>query len=129
MRTMESMGFRAVLLSVFRRIARIYFREIEVAGQVPSTATGGRLFAANHVNGLVDPILVLTQAPCVISPVAKSTLWKIPGLRFLLDSVSAVPIIRRRDVPGKSEADNDAVFARVANHLTHHGNILIFPEG
>ncbi len=120
---------RSSLLLLFRRIARIYFREIEVVGDVPRSDVGGRLFAANHVNGLVDPILVLTQAPCVISPVAKSTLWKIPGLTFLLDAVSAVPIIRRRDVPGKSESDNEAVFARVATHLVGGGNILIFPEG
>jgi 1-acyl-sn-glycerol-3-phosphate acyltransferase len=123
------MGVRTALLLLFRRIARIYFREIEVAGEVPSHDVGGRLFGANHVNGLVDPILVLTQAPCVISPVAKSTLWNIPVLRYLLDAVSAVPIVRRRDVPGKSEADNEAVFSRVAKHLTSGGNILIFPEG
>jgi glycerol-3-phosphate O-acyltransferase / dihydroxyacetone phosphate acyltransferase len=120
---------RAFLLFLFRRIARIYFRSIEVAGQIPGETTGGRLFAANHVNGLVDPILVLTQAPCIISPVAKSTLWKIPGLSFLLDAVAAVPIVRRRDVPDKSESDNEAVFSKVASHLGAGGNILIFPEG
>lgn len=120
---------RSALRFVFRRIAAIYFREIEVAGDVPARATGGRLFAANHVNGLVDPVLVLTQAPCDISPVAKSTLWKIPGLAWLLDAVSAVPIIRRRDAPDKSEAANEEVFARVATHLGRGGNILIFPEG
>src|SRR5258706_8625712 len=108
------MGVRSALLLLFRRIARIYFREIEVAGHVPAGDTGGRLFAANHVNGLVDPILVLTQAPCSISPVAKSTLWKIPGLTWLLDAAEAVPIVRRRDVPGKTESDNEAVFVRVA---------------
>ncbi len=123
------MGFRSVLLLVFRRIARIYFREIEVAGDLPHPDTNSRLFAANHVNGLVDPILVLTQAPCPISPVAKSTLWKIPGLKWLLEAANAVPIVRRRDVPGKSESDNEAVFARIATHLVTGGNILIFPEG
>jgi 1-acyl-sn-glycerol-3-phosphate acyltransferase len=126
---MGAMSVRAALLLVFRRIARIYFREIEVAGDVPRPDTGGRLFAGNHVNGLVDPILVLTQAPCPISPVAKSTLWKIPGLKWLLEAADAVPIIRRRDVPGKSESDNEAVFVRVAAHLVNGGNILIFPEG
>jgi glycerol-3-phosphate O-acyltransferase / dihydroxyacetone phosphate acyltransferase len=123
------MAVRSAILFLFRRIARIYFREIEVAGDLPTADTGGRLFAANHVNGLVDPILVLTQAPCRISPVAKSTLWKIPGLTWLLDAAEAVPIVRRRDVPGKSAGDNEAVFVRVADHLVRGGNILIFPEG
>src|SRR5262245_58608434 len=106
------MGVRSGLLFLFRRIARIYFREIDVAGDVPKPDTSGRLFAANHVNALVDPILVLTQAPCAISPIAKSTLWKIPGLKWLLETAEAVPIVRRRDVPGKSESDNDAVLDR-----------------
>lgn len=123
------MGIRGAFVALFRRIVRIYFREVEVVGDVPAASTAGRLFAANHVNGLVDPILVLTQTPCVVSPVAKSTLWSIPGLRFLLDVAEAVPIVRRRDAPGKSESDNDAVFERVAKHLGTGGNILIFPEG
>src|SRR5262249_5777876 len=59
----------------------------------------------------------------------KSTLWKIPGLGWLLDAMLAVPIVRRKDDPNKSQAANDAVFARVAKHLGGGGNILIFPEG
>jgi glycerol-3-phosphate O-acyltransferase / dihydroxyacetone phosphate acyltransferase len=127
-----SRGFgsvRAALRFLFRRVVRIYFRDVEIAGDVPRPDTGGRIFAANHVNALVDPILVLTQAPCPISPVAKSTLWKIPGLEWLLDAAGAVPIVRRRDDPTKTAKDNDAIFERVGAHLAARGNILIFPEG
>ena len=120
---------RAALVFLFRRVVGIYFRDVEIAGDVPRADTGGRIFAANHVNALVDPILVLTQAPCPISPVAKSTLWKIPGLTWLLDAADAVPIVRRRDDPTKTAKDNDAIFERVGAHLASHGNILIFPEG
>ena len=121
--------FRNGLLWTFKRIVTIYFREVEIVGEVPVRATGGRIFAANHVNGLVDPILVLTAAECAICPVAKSTLWKIPGLRWLLDAVEAVPVVRRKDDPNKSQSSNDAVFERVGKHLAGGGNILIFPEG
>ena len=93
---------RAGLLFLFRRVIGIYFRDVEVAGDLPLRETGGRVFAANHVNALVDPILVLTQAACPISPVAKSTLWKIPGLAWLLDAADAVPIVRKRDDPTKT---------------------------
>jgi 1-acyl-sn-glycerol-3-phosphate acyltransferase len=120
---------RAGLLILFRRIVAIYFRDVEIAGEVPRPDTGGRVFAANHVNALVDPILVLTQAPCPISPVAKSTLWNIPGLAWLLNAADAVPIVRKRDDPTKTAKDNDAIFERVGAHLANHGNILIFPEG
>ncbi|MDB4933089.1 MAG: Acyltransferase domain protein [Labilithrix sp.] len=122
-------GVRTAIRFVFRRVVGIYFRDVEIAGDIPHEGTGGRIFAANHVNALVDPILVLTQAPCPISPVAKSTLWKIPGLTWLLDAADAVPIVRRRDDPTKTAKDNDAIFERVASHLADAGNILIFPEG
>lgn len=87
------------------------------------------MFVANHVNALVDPILVLTAAPCPISPIAKSTLWKIPGLRWLLEATDAVPIARRRDDPTKPSDGNDAAFDRIAAWLAGGQNILIFPEG
>ena len=107
----------------------IYFREIEEAGNLPSPDTGGLIFVSNHVNALVDPILVLTTAPCLISPVAKSTLWKIPGLRWLLDAANSVPIVRRRDDPSKAAGANEEVFDRIAAWLQGGGNILVFPEG
>lgn len=120
---------RGALHWFFRRIAGIYFRELEIVGEVPPADTGARLFASNHVNALVDPILVLTQSPCPISPIAKSTLWKIPLLSWVLDAAGAVPIVRRRDDPNKRAADNEAVFERIAAHLRRGGNVLIFPEG
>jgi len=120
---------RDLLRSLFRRIIRIYFRDIVVSGNIPGRETGARLFAANHVNGLVDPILVLTNAQCAISPIAKSTLWSIPGLRWLLDAAHAVPIVRRKDAPEKNAEENDRIFQKISTHLGSGGNILIFPEG
>ncbi len=121
--------FRRGLIWTFGRVVGIYFRAIEVAGNTPAADTGGRLFVANHVNGLVDPILVITAAPCPISPIAKSTLWNIPGLRWLLDAGGAVPIVRRRDDPTKASGGNEQVFDRIAAWLAGGQNVLIFPEG
>lgn len=120
---------RRFFVWLFRRIIRVYFSDVEAVGAVPEASVGARLFVSNHVNALVDPILVLTAAPCPISPVAKSTLWNIPVLRWLLDLADAVPLVRRRDAPDKIEGQNDAVFDRVADWLAAGGNILIFPEG
>lgn len=120
---------RRALTRFFGLVLRTYFRKVEVVGHVPAKDVRGRLFAANHVNALVDPILVVTSAECSISPIAKNTLWNIPFFKWMLDLVDAVPIVRRRDDPGKSAKDNDAVFERVASHLVAGGNILIFPEG
>jgi 1-acyl-sn-glycerol-3-phosphate acyltransferase len=120
---------RRVLVWVFQRVVGVYFRRIEVLGEAPAKDVGGRLFVSNHVNAIVDPILVLTTAPCDISPVAKSTLWKVPGLRWLLGQVDAVQIVRRTDDPTKIGGSNDQVFDHVGAWLQRGGNILIFPEG
>ncbi|MCX5745196.1 MAG: 1-acyl-sn-glycerol-3-phosphate acyltransferase [Proteobacteria bacterium] len=122
-------ALRGALVSTFRRIMRLYFRDIERVGLPPTADVRGRVFVSNHYNALLDPILVLTDAACEISPIAKSTLWDIPGLRWLLDRAGAVPIIRRKDTPDKQAGANDATFTRIAAHLAGGGNILIFPEG
>jgi len=124
----ERLG-RAALVWLFRRVIGTYFRDIEVTGNLPAADTGGRIFVSNHTNGLVDPILVLTTAACRISPVAKSTLWNIPGLRWMLDQAGAVPILRKRDDPTKQAGANDEIFDKVAASLAGGNNILIFPEG
>ena len=126
----ESRSFvRPALVAAFRRLMRLYFRDIERVGDAPSADTRGRVIVSNHTNALIDPILVLTDAACEISPVAKSTLWSIPGLRWLLDRAGAVPIVRRKDNPDKDPATTATTFGKVAQHLAGGGNILIFPEG
>ncbi len=120
---------RSLLLSAFRQIARLYFREIERVGDAPGPDTRGRVIVANHQNALIDPILVLTDAGCDVSPIAKSTLWDIPVLKQLLDAAGAVPIVRRKDHPDKDATANDDTFDAIARHLDGGGNLLIFPEG
>jgi len=120
---------RPALVAAFRRLMRLYFRDIERVGDAPGADTRGRVIVSNHTNALIDPILVLTDAACEISPVAKSTLWSIPGLRWLLDRAGAVPIVRRKDSPDKDRSTTAATFDKVAQHLAGGGNILIFPEG
>lgn len=119
---------RAVVLALFRVLGGIYFRDIEVIG-APPEGTRGRLFAANHVNGLIDPILVVTSVPFPIAPVAKAPLFRVPVLRALLRIAEAVPVVRKQDEPGAPAGTNEAVFDKVAEHFGRGGNLLIFPEG
>lgn len=121
--------FKRALRAGFKTLLRLYFRRIEEVGERPSPATRGRVFISNHSNAFIDPILVLTHAPCDISPLAKSTLWSIPGFKYLLDLADAVPVQRRRDDPSKSAAANDEIFDKIARHLESGGNVLVFPEG
>src|SRR5512139_3159311 len=114
----RSHGVRGLLRGAFRRLMRLYFREVERVGVPPGPDTRGRVIVSNHTNALIDPVLVLTDAACEISPVAKSTLWSIPGLKWLLDRAGAVPIVRRKDTPDKDASQNDAIFEKIAAHLS-----------
>jgi glycerol-3-phosphate O-acyltransferase/dihydroxyacetone phosphate acyltransferase len=125
----DTPSVRGVLVSAFRRLMRLYFRDIERVGEPPGPDTRGRVVVSNHTNALIDPILVLTDAACEISPVAKSTLWNVPGLKWLLDRAGAVPIVRRKDNANKDTSSNVEMFEKIAKHLSGGGNILIFPEG
>ena len=111
-----------------RRVSRAYFREITVVDS-PGPEVQGRLFAANHWNGIVDPLVILTEAPFRASPVAKATLFAVPVFSSLMRIVETVPIMRRKDAPEMQTGSNDAVFDRVGKHLAEGGNVLIFPEG
>lgn len=111
-----------------KAVTHLFFRSVEQVDAPPSS-TAGRLFAANHWNGIVDPLVILTAADFVASPIAKSTLFSIPGFRQLLWIAEAVPVLRRKDAPDKAAGSNDAVFEHVAAHLARGGNVLIFPEG
>jgi len=122
-------ALRTALVATFRRVIHLYFRDIERLGVPPASDTRGRVFVSNHTNALIDPVVVLTDAECEIAPVAKSTLWSIPGLSWLLDRAGAVPIVRRKDNASKDATANADVFDKIATHLGDGGNILIFPEG
>lgn len=121
-------ALRFLLRGVLGLVTRVYFRKLVTVAE-PAPDTAGRLFAANHFNGIIDPLLILARARYDASPVAKSTLFKLPVLRSILAIAEAVPVTRRKDQPDKAAGDNDKVFDHVARHLHDGGNILIFPEG
>ncbi len=117
------------LRALFRWIRGLYFRDVWTVGAMPPEGTRGTVFVANHPNGLLDPVVVLTEIQCHAAPLAKSTLWQVPVLKQILNAAGAVPVLRKQDTGKGSDTDNDAMFARVSAHLAGGGNILLFPEG
>lgn len=111
-----------------RWLLRGFFRKVEVEGleQVPS----GRplVFIANHINGLVDPALLLAFLPSPPRFLAKSTLWANPVVRPLAELAAAIPVYRRQDA-GVDPAKNAETFIRCHEVLAEGGSIALFPEG
>lgn len=107
--------------------SRAFFRHVEVVGLEGVPAEGALLFAGNHPNSLIDPMLIITTCGRKVHFAAKDTLFKSRLLRQLLHGLGAVPIARRDDHGGK--ADNEAAFTAMFEVLGGGGAVGIFPEG
>jgi 1-acyl-sn-glycerol-3-phosphate acyltransferase len=121
-------GPRRWLIGLARILTGIFFRRIEVVGAERVPASGALLVVANHHNSLVDPALVLARFPRAPRFLAKSTLWRMPGLRLLLDAAASIPVYRRQD-EGEDTSRNLETFARCHEALAQGGAVALFPEG
>jgi glycerol-3-phosphate O-acyltransferase / dihydroxyacetone phosphate acyltransferase len=129
-----------ILAWFLRVVTRVFFRQVEVVGLEHVPPTGPVLFAGNHPNSLIDPILIITTCGRKVHFAAKDTLFKGRLMRAVLRGLGAVPIKRRDDndgrprdgtpsVPGVAPVDNDAAFEAMFAVLGAGGAIGIFPEG
>ncbi|MBK7537997.1 MAG: 1-acyl-sn-glycerol-3-phosphate acyltransferase [Myxococcales bacterium] len=109
-------------------ITRVFFRQVEVVGLEHVPVTGPVIFAGNHPNSLIDPVLIITTCGRKVHFAAKDTLFSSRLLRMVLRGVGAVPVARRDD-HGSGKVDNDAAFTAMFQVLGGGGAIGIFPEG
>jgi 1-acyl-sn-glycerol-3-phosphate acyltransferase len=114
-------AFVRVLLAAF-------YRRVDVAGLEHVPAAGPLIVAANHQNGLIDPMLLLAALPRPLRPLAKSGLFRHPIIAPFLRLARALPVHRRQDA-GADMAGNADTFRAVSEALAGGGAILIFPEG
>lgn len=120
--------WRRFLHIVFSIAMRLFFRRIETfnAEKVPSE--GAIIFVANHPNGLIDPGLVFCALPRRVSFLAKSTLFNLPIVSFLIKKMEALPVYRRVDA-GRDMEKNAETFRAAQDLLAQGRCVAIFPEG
>ena len=68
------MAYR-ILAWFLRIVTRVFFRQVEVVG-LENIPPGPVLFAGNHPNSLIDPILIITTCGRKVHFAAKDTLFK-----------------------------------------------------
>lgn len=105
--------------SFFRLVYGTYFRwRVNNPENVP--AQGPVILAANHMSFL-DPPLVASGIDRLVSILARESLFRYPGVGWLLRSWNAVPV----DRDGGGAKGLRAIMGR----LEEGGAILLFPEG
>jgi 1-acyl-sn-glycerol-3-phosphate acyltransferase len=106
----------------------VFYRRIDVVGLERVPVHGPVIVAANHQNGLVDPMLLMAALPRRLVPLSKAPLFRHPLLAPFLRWAGAIPVERRQDAGG-APRDNEAMFGAAFRALQHGEAILIFPEG
>lgn len=115
-----------------RLVTHVFYRQVEVVGSenIPSAQDGRAvIFAGNHPNSLIDPVLIVTTCGRLVSFAAKDVLFRSRLLRVVLKAMGAVPLARPQDHGGATGNANDAAFAAMFARLAEGGAIGIFPEG
>src|SRR5580700_6216397 len=110
-----------------RLLIRIFFREVEVEGADRLAPGVPTVLVANHLNGLVDGLLLMATLRRFPRFLGKSTLFKIAPLWPLLKLAGVVPVYRAKD--GLATSRNDSTFRTCRRMLARGGLVALFPEG
>lgn len=106
--------------------AAALFQDIRRTG--PPLPAGPVLVAANHVNALLDPLVLFHVAGRPTRPLAKAPLFQHPMVGPFLKGLGGLPVYRRQDDPTQLDRNQDTFDAAIA--ALHRGEaIQIYPEG
>ena len=119
-----------MLVYFLRAVVQVFFRQVEVVGRgnIPAEGEGPVIFAGNHPNSLLDPVMIFTTSRRVVHFAAKDVLFANPVTRALFTALGSVPIRRRSD-HGGSNVDNSSAFDALFEVLAEGRAMGIFPEG
>jgi 1-acyl-sn-glycerol-3-phosphate acyltransferase len=115
------------IAGVARLLSALFFRSVETVGTVPPS--GPVILAASHLNGFVDPVLMVADLRALPRFLAKATLWDTVPARPLLRFARLIPVHRREDAAGAGEVDNRGTFEDAVRALDRGQLLAVFPEG
>lgn len=118
------------VVSFFMAIAiRLYFRKWQVANYATIPHKGPVIFASNHQNAFLDPLVIYFSQPRRNRFLVRANIFANPIARFWLEVLHMLPIYRVRDGL-RAVAKNDEIIEKCVKILTK-GNepLVIFAEG
>ena len=118
-------------------VVNTFYSRFEVTGDevVPNNEsdnnyvdTKGIILCVNHVNALIDAVVLQASTDKNVRPLARSGLFKNPILKPILEMIGAVPIYRRKTEDSDTSGNLDS-FAKCYELLALDETLVIFPEG
>jgi 1-acyl-sn-glycerol-3-phosphate acyltransferase len=110
-----------------RLLIRIFFRRVELEGGEHLPPGGPIIVVGNHINGLVDGLLLMATLGRYPRFLGKSTLFAVPLLWPFLKLGGVIPVYRAAD--GGAGERNRSAFAKCDTILARGGTVALFPEG
>ena len=108
-------------------IHRLFYKSISVEGLDNIPQNRPIIFAPNHQNALMDPMLILATTKQQVVFLARADIFRNRVLRTILYRLKILPVYRIRD--GKENLiKNDDSFDYVSQVLEHKRAIALFPE-
>jgi 1-acyl-sn-glycerol-3-phosphate acyltransferase len=117
----------ATMRALSRLLIRVFFRQVEVQQAARMPPTTPVVLVANHINGLVDGLLLMAKLDRFPRFLGKSTLFKIAPLWPFLKLAGVIPVYRQVD--GATGEQNASAFRRCHEILARGGLVALFPEG
>ncbi|WP_428742489.1 lysophospholipid acyltransferase family protein [Tenacibaculum sp.] len=105
-----------------------YYKKITVIGNKNIPKEGAIVFASNHPNGLLDPLLIATHTKRRTSFLVQAAIFNNPLVASFFDLLGMMPIYRIKDGI-KQLNKNEAIFNKCETLLKDNKALLIFPEG
>jgi 1-acyl-sn-glycerol-3-phosphate acyltransferase len=109
-------------------VVKTFYSRFEVTGDEVIPDDKGIIFCVNHVNALIDAVVLQASSSKSIRPLARSGLFKNPILKPILNSIGAVPIYRRKTDNTDTSKNQDS-FSKCYELLGQNQTLVIFPEG
>ena len=113
---------------IVRTGVRTFYKKYEVKGLENIPKNAGILFAINHQNAFMDPIVLSCQLNQNAYYLARADIFKNKLASKILKSIYILPIFRQRDGVN-TIVKNEATFNQCHEILDNNGYVLIFPEG
>ncbi len=121
------MLYRLIKLIAIRAI-KLFYSRVNVKNLKYVPGDGPVIFAANHPNTMMDPLLIGYATPRNLHYLAKSTLFKRTFSSWFLTKVKIIPVYRREDA-AEQMGKNVTTFEKCYQLLESGRSVLIFPEG